>query len=174
MSLPVSITIDTEEPFHTNIRNNGFITCVLTFHVPPFDSFRMAFCLHCKELFSYTGCLKHVKKLPSKQRIALPRLFCPDKIDRYKQQILADVEIFYENGQTSIRVILMTPSISMKRPVALKTRTPWKRAHKLNCVKMSRKHSYLDHLIKNTTLAKLFVSKTSISNRNGTVSRIAY
>ena len=96
MSLPVSITIHTEEPYHMNNRNSGFITCVLTFDVPPFDSLRMGFCLHCKELLSYTGRLKHVKKLPPKQRIALLRLFCPDKIDMNKQQILAEVEIFYE------------------------------------------------------------------------------
>ena len=92
MSSPVSIAIHAEEQYHHNIRRNGFVTCVVTLTTPPFQSLRLAFCLHCRQLRSYTGCLKHSKQLQSKHRVELSRPFNPEKIDEYKLQINAEVE----------------------------------------------------------------------------------
>ena len=96
MSSPFKISIHIDEHTHQTIRKNGFITCIVMFKTPPFKSLRMAFCLHCRELRSYTGCLKHTKLLVAKQRIDLSRLFCPEKVEEYKQQIIADVELVCE------------------------------------------------------------------------------
>ena len=92
MSSPVSIAIHAEEQYHHNIRRNGFVTSVVTLTTPPFQSLRLAFCLHCRQLRSYTGCLKHSKQLQSKHRVELSRPFNPEKIDEYKLQINAEVE----------------------------------------------------------------------------------
>ena len=53
-------------------------------------------CLHCRELLSYNGALKHAKQLAEKEQINLASLFRPEKIDSYKEQILSDAEMVWE------------------------------------------------------------------------------
>ena len=96
MTCPVSVTIHAEPTDHRAIRKNGFISCFVTFQAPRFVSKRMGFCLHRKELFSYNGALKHTKQLAEKHHVNLTRLFYPDKIDFYKQQIVSDAEIVWD------------------------------------------------------------------------------
>ena len=62
----------------------------------------MGLCLDCKELFSYNGALKHCKQLAEKHQVDFSRLFCPEKLDFYKQQILSDVELLWEKWRTKV------------------------------------------------------------------------
>ena len=96
MSLPFSINIHMDRPYHRFIKKNGFISCVVCIQTPHFRSLRMGFCLHCKELLSYSGALKHSKNLRDEQHVDLSRLFRPEKCDLYKQQIMEDAWSKYE------------------------------------------------------------------------------
>ena len=62
----------------------------------------MAFCMHCKQLFSHSGASKHSKKLKSDRGINLGRLFSVDKIDLYKSQIMEDLAYLSENGKLNL------------------------------------------------------------------------
>ena len=53
---------------------------------------QIRFCLHCKNLFSYTGALKHSRLLVTKHSIVLSQLFSPDKVELYDRQIMEDIE----------------------------------------------------------------------------------
>ena len=115
MSVTYSVQIHTDPSNHPNIRKHGFISCNVFFSTPPLRLVRMAFCLHCKQLLSYTGGLKHSKQLSSKRRIVLSSLFCPDKVDCYKNQIMADVELFCEKLSSKVPVIYQDTSRTFER-----------------------------------------------------------
>ena len=108
MSLPYSISIHTDDLYHQTIRKNGFISCIVMFKSPPFQSLRMAFCLHCRQLLSYTGCLKHKKQLESKYKIDLASLFFPEKMEEYKRQIIADVDLICDKWSSKASSISET------------------------------------------------------------------
>ena len=117
MSVTYSVQIHTDPSNHPNIRKHGFISCNVFFSTPPLRLVRMAFCLHCKQLLSYTGALKHSKQLSSKRRIVLSSLFCPDKVDCYKNQIMADVELFCEKLSSKGPAIPRDASRTFERSV---------------------------------------------------------
>ena len=79
MSCPVSVTIHAEQTDIRTIRKNGFISCLVRFQEPRFVSKRMGFCLHCHELLSYNGALKHAKQLAENEQINLASLLRPEK-----------------------------------------------------------------------------------------------
>ena len=96
MSCPVSVTIHAEQTDIRTIQKNRFISCLVRFQEPRFVSKGMGFCLHCRELLSYNGALKHAKQLAENEQINLASLFRPEKIDSYKEQILSDAEMVWE------------------------------------------------------------------------------
>ena len=99
MSLRRSVSIRLAPKFHRLIRKNVFISCLVTFETPRVLSFRMAFCLHCKYLLSYSGAVKHSKHLVDECRTNLASLFCPEKSEFYKQHILSEIDLHLEMGK---------------------------------------------------------------------------
>ena len=96
MSCPFSLIVSAKQSDFRSIRKNGFIACQVYFLVPRVVSKRLGFCLHCKELLSYNGALKHCKQLAETQKVHFSSLFCPEKLDFYKQQIFSDVDLLWE------------------------------------------------------------------------------
>ena len=99
MSLRHSVSIRLAPRFHRLIRKNGFISCLVTYETPRVLSLRMAFCLHCKQLLSYLGAVKHSKHLVDECRTNLAYLFCPEKSEFYKQYILSEIDHLLEMGK---------------------------------------------------------------------------
>ena len=60
----------------------------------------MGFCLHCKELFSYNGALKHCKRLVEKHNFDFSHPLFLEKLDFCKQQIVSDVELLWDKWRT--------------------------------------------------------------------------
>ena len=121
MSSQYSVIIHSEESYHRTIKVNGFISVVVCFRTPPFKTVRFGFCLHCKELFSYTGALKHSKQLRDIHHIDLSRLFFPKKCDFYRQQIIEDAsakceKLLAKESNVSNGTDMATSDVLSERP----------------------------------------------------------
>ena len=75
MSRPFSIVYSANQSDYRTIRSNGFISCLVHYHVPRSVSKRMGFCLHCRELLSYNGALKHCKQLAERHEVGFQNCF---------------------------------------------------------------------------------------------------
>ena len=114
MSLPYTVKIHADVSHHQMIRKNVFITCTVLFETCPRKSLRLAFCLDCHELLSYSGALKHSKQLESIHHISLASLFCPEKIEKYKHQILSDVGPYIDKSNTQYVPSQVMPMIHVQ------------------------------------------------------------
>ena len=99
MTLPYSPTIQLLPSDLPRIIRNGFIHCDI-FLVETTSIVHLGYCLHCKRIFSLSWAKKHSKRLRNAS-LDVSRLFKADKVDLYRQDILSELELLFENGRFS-------------------------------------------------------------------------
>ena len=99
MSSIPSVEIHDGPSFHRLIKKNGFIACLVSFQTPCVRSLQIAFCLHCKQLLSYSGAVKDSKQLLDQHGNQFCSGFSPEKTDFYKQHILSEIDYLCEKGK---------------------------------------------------------------------------
>ena len=135
-----SISIHTGPSFHRYIRQNGFISCRVSFSNGEYRSLRLGFCLHCKELGCNSWALKHSKQVKADLGVRVSRLFCPEKIDFYKEQIMNDIGFLSEKGkfktvmssnEKSIASTINDRSATSLKKRLFRTKMKWTRLNRL-------------------------------------------
>ena len=171
MSRPFSVSVHAQESDHCTIKKNGFISCTVSFNAPRSQTLRMGFCLHCKELLTYTGSLKHCKRLAEKHQVRLSQLFCPEKVDFDTQQFYLMSNTSGKSGQEMSGAFPWTVHHISKAAIVWESGP--QRTLALDLTRLTLKTSlslpvYHVEVILRTNSS----SGTLSSNKNGTVSKI--
>ena len=114
MPLPYSATIQLLTSDYPRIARNGFILCDV-FVFETCKTMHMAYCLHCRRIFSFSWTKKHSRRLRMTS-VDVARFFKEDKVDLYRQDILSELELLFENGRFSRSSCSVERSVAFQRP----------------------------------------------------------
>ena len=99
MSLFYHPNIRTSPSDYARIARNGFIRCDILLHQTKTIRY-LGYCLHCHKIFSLSWSKKHSRAMRN-AAVDVSRFFKPDKVEHYRQDILSELELLYENGRFS-------------------------------------------------------------------------
>ena len=174
MSSPFSVVVHDQRCDNATIRKNGFISCLVRFHIPCFVSKRMGFCLHCKELMTYNRALKHSKQLAQKQQVNLSRLFCPENWTVTNKKLCPTPNFCGTSGVPKREIVTITRTPNHLRAVLLNCFPLRERVHNMTRHKLQRGLTWLNSLLNAWTVSLNSLRKTPCSRNNGTASKHVY
>ena len=118
--------------------------------------------------------MKHCEQLHVKHRVDLARLFCPEKCDFYKQQIVEDVEGKLEKWLSREPIVSNDSNSPLERCDGPERPIGFLTGCHFSQLTAQTSLSSLDRLVMVTVVQLKYPSKTTDWNRNGTAWKIVY